>query len=214
MSQSNTDINALLRKAGIAEATVDAVVRIDALLQNWRRRAMKRELGHRALLDLKIGIDLAQLDVLFAIEAPVDEFGEMAAGETMVASVAERLAIDPSRASRVVSEMVEAGYARRAVSQADARRTIIELTDTGRAVVEAVRAYKFLIMGDFLGSWSAEELAQFTRFCAGSGTGPSIPGPHRRNLPRISRYWQSRSRGRPDNQRQLNLSDKQDLNLT
>lgn len=61
--------------------------------------------------------------MLFAIEAPVDEFGEMAAGETMVASVAERLAI-----------------ARRAVSQADARRTIIELTEAGRTVVRAVRA--------------------------------------------------------------------------
>ena len=158
---SQTDINALLRKAGIAEATVEAVVGIDALLQNWRRRAMKRELGQKALVALRIGIDLAQLDVLFAIEAPVDEFGEMAGGETMVASVAERLAIDPSRASRVVSEMVAAGYARRAVSQADARRTIIALTETGRAVVEAVRAYKFLIMGDYLNSWSAEELATF-----------------------------------------------------
>ena len=160
-SGGKTDINALLRKAGIDAATIEAVIGIDALLQNWRRRAMKRELGHRALLDLKIGIDLAQLDVLSAIEAPADEFGEMAGGETMVASVAERLAIDPSRASRVVSEMVEMGYARRAVSQADARRTIIELTDSGRTVVEAVRAYKFLIMGDFLSGWSADELAAF-----------------------------------------------------
>lgn len=157
----STDINALLRKAGIAEATVDAVIGIDALLQNWRRRAMKRELGQRALLDLKIGIDLAQLDVLVAIEAPVGEFGETVSGETMVATVAERLNIDPSRASRVVSEMVELGYARRAVSQADARRTIIELTDAGRAIVEAVRAYKFLILGDFLSGWDPAELAAF-----------------------------------------------------
>ena len=81
--------------------------------------------------------------------------------ETMVATVAERLNIDPSRASRVVSEMVELGYARRAVSQTDARRTIIELTDAGRTIVEAVRAYKFLIMGDFLNSWAPEDLAAF-----------------------------------------------------
>lgn len=163
MSQTGgtTDINALLRKAGIGETTVEAVIGIDALLQNWRRRAMKRELGHRALLDLKIGIDLAQLDVLVAIEAPVGEFGETEGGETMVATVAERLNIDPSRASRVVSEMVDLGYARRAVSQADARRTIIELTKAGRAIVEAVRAYKFLILGDFLNGWGAEELATF-----------------------------------------------------
>ena len=47
------------------------------------------------------------------------------------------------------------------MSQADARRTIIELTDAGRTIVEAVRAYKFLIMGDFLSSWTAEDLAVF-----------------------------------------------------
>ena len=155
-----TDMNALLRKAGIDARTVEAVISIDALMQNWRRRAMRRELGHKALLDLGIGIDLAQFDVLVAIEAPAEQFGD-SAGETMVATVAERLGIDPSRASRLVSEMVEAGYARRAVSQADARRTIIELTDAGYAIIEAVRAYKFLIMGDFLGEWSPADVAAF-----------------------------------------------------
>lgn len=154
------ELNKLLRKAGIDAATAEAVMDIDGVLQHWRRRAMRRELGHRALIDLKIGIDLAQYDVLAAIEGPQPEFGE-AQGEVMVATVAERLAIDPSRASRLVSEMVEMGMARRAVSQADARRTIIELTERGWAVVKAVRAYKFLIMGDFLSGWSDGELAAF-----------------------------------------------------
>ena len=153
-----TDMNTLLRKAGIDAETVEAVISIDALMQNWRRRAMRRELGHRALLELKVGIDLAQFDVLVAIEAPAAQFGD-SAGETMVATVAERLGIDPSRASRVVSEMVEAGYARRAVSQADARRTIIELTDAGQAIIEAVRASKFL--GDFLSEWDKADVARF-----------------------------------------------------
>ena len=154
------DINTLLRRAGIDDATANAAISIDALMQTWRRRVMRRELGHKALADLNIGIDLAQFDVLVAIEAPAAQFGD-SEGETMVATVAERLWIDPSRASRIVSEMVEAGYAQRAVSQADARRTIIELTDTGRAVIEAVRAYKFLILGDFLGEWSPEEISTF-----------------------------------------------------
>lgn len=159
-SGGTTDINALLRKAGIDDATVEAVISLDALMQNWRRRAMRRELGHKALAALKVGIDLAQFDVLVAIEAPVAQFGD-SAGETMVATVAERLGIDPSRASRLVSEMVEAGYARRAVSQADARRTIIELTTAGGAIIEAVRAYKFLVLGDFLGGWDKGEVARF-----------------------------------------------------
>lgn len=147
------DLNALLRKAGINSKTATAVMDVDALLQQWRRRASKREIGHRALHDLKVGIDLAQFDVLAVIDP--------ALGETMVASVAERLGIDPSRASRLVSEMVELGFVRRAVSQADGRRTIIELTDRGRTVVDAVRAYKFLIMGDFLSDWDSAELETF-----------------------------------------------------
>jgi DNA-binding MarR family transcriptional regulator len=156
MADNNASaINALLEKAGISPETTDVVLTVDALLQRWRRRAMRREMGHKALIDLKAGIDLAQLDVLIAIEGPTPEFGE-ASGETMIATVAERLGIDPSRASRVVSEMVERGFARRAVSQADARRTIIELTERGRA-----RAYKFLVMGDFFSGWSAEDLAVF-----------------------------------------------------
>lgn len=154
------EVGALLRKAGIDAQTAEAVMDIDGVMQKWRRRAMRRELGHRALIDLKVGIDLAQFDVLAAIEGPEPEFGEVQ-GETMVATVAERLLIDPSRASRLVSEMVEQGFARRAVSQADARRTIIELTERGWAVVKAVRAYKFLIMGDFLGEWDKAELAVF-----------------------------------------------------
>ena len=30
-----------------------------------------------------------------------------------------------------------------------------------QAIIDAVRAYKFLIMGDFLSGWSADELAAF-----------------------------------------------------
>lgn len=160
-SGSNPEIDALLRASGIGASTVAAVSQLDAVLQNWRRRMSRRELGNRALQDLGVDIDLAQFDVLIAIAAPVNEFGDSSGEETMVATVAERLSIDPSRASRVVSEMVEAGYARRAVSQADARRTIIRLTPAGEAVIAAVRAYKYLILGSFLSEWSEAELAAF-----------------------------------------------------
>ncbi|QYO78107.1 MarR family winged helix-turn-helix transcriptional regulator [Devosia salina] len=158
--KSGTELAAMLREAGIDPATAEAVLDIDGLMQKWRRRAMRRELGHRALVDLKVGIDLAQFDVLAAIEGPSLDAGE-SQGETMIATVAERLNIDPSRASRLVSEMVEQGFAQRAVSQADARRTVIVLTERARAVVGAVQAYKFLIMGDFLSEWDPAELAAF-----------------------------------------------------
>lgn len=167
LSEKN-EINTMLIESGLDAKTAEAVMEIDGLMQKWRRRAQKRELGKRALVDLKIELDLAQLDVLFAISGPIDP--SEAPGETMVATVAERINIDPSRASRIVSEMVDQGYAQRAVSQADARRTIIELTGRGRAVVEAVRGYKFLVMGDFLGEWSAEDLTMFVPLLKRFGT--------------------------------------------
>jgi DNA-binding MarR family transcriptional regulator len=156
--KDQTQLSTLLAEAGIAPATAEAVMTIDSLLQRWRRRVMKRELGIRALRDLKVDIDLAQYDVLAVIVTNEDA---ETSGEVMVATVAERLNIDPSRASRLVSEMVDQGFVRRAVSQADARRTIIELTGRGQAIVDAVRAYKFLVMGDFLAGWDPRELAAF-----------------------------------------------------
>lgn len=153
-------LETLLNEAGIRADAVAAVMRVDAVIQQWRRKTAKRELSHRALASLGLDLELAQLDVLFAIAAPVHEFGG-ASGETMVGTVAERLGIDPSRASRLVAEMVTAGYARRAVSQIDARRTILELTPLGEAVVEAVQAYKWLFLGDFFSGWSAEDVARF-----------------------------------------------------
>lgn len=154
------DIDAILKQAGIRPDIADAVMQIDELLQHWRRRSAKRELGIRALEDLKSDLDLLQFDVLVAIRGPQTRTCE-AGSETMVATVAERLNIDPSRASRLVSDIVDRGYAKRAVSQADARRTIIELTDKGRDLVDAVRSYKFLVMGDYLSSWSSDELRVF-----------------------------------------------------
>jgi DNA-binding MarR family transcriptional regulator len=151
--------NALLLRAGIDPELAAAVMEIDGLMQKWRRRAMRREIGQGALKHLSIDLDLPQFDVIAAIGAPQD--GDEGKGEVMVATVAERLNIDPSRASRLVSEVVDKGYARRAVSQADARRTIIELTERGADVLGAVNVYKSLVMGDFLAGWDPQEISTF-----------------------------------------------------
>lgn len=150
-----------LGKAGLRPPVIAAMQRIDALLQHWRRRVSRRELGQTALADLGIDLDMPGLDVLFAIEGARIEFGDAGQGETTVGAVAERLAIDPSRASRIVAEAVERGYAMRGVSQADARRAVVTLTDRGARVVAAVTEYKALLMGDFLSEWSSAELEAF-----------------------------------------------------
>lgn len=150
-----------LAHAGIEAEFSQAALDIDAILQVWRRKIFKRELGHRALAELGLPVDLPQLDVLMAVWAPSNEFREGDSGETMVSTVAQRLNIDPSRASRMTSDLIARGFLRRAVSQADARRTVLELTAEGTRIVEAVRTYKFLTMGSYLQGWTLEEIRTF-----------------------------------------------------
>lgn len=150
----------ILTHAGIPASVTDTALAIDAILQMWRRRVGKRELGRMALSELGLDIDLPKLDVLIATWAPSNEFGEHS-GETMVSTIATRLSIDPSRASRLVTELINQGLLARGVSQQDARRTIVELTAKGRATVDAVRTIKFLILGDYLKGWSETEIETF-----------------------------------------------------
>ena len=130
---------------GVDRGVTDHALELDAILQAWRRRMQKRELGTMALQELGLPLDLPKLDVMIAIWAPSNEFGATGEEETMVATIAARLGIDPSRASRLVTELIAEGYAARAVSQQDARRNI-----------------KYLVLGTYLSDWTEEEMATLT----------------------------------------------------
>ena len=159
--KGDDDLRRRLAEAGLGEDVARSALTLDAIMQRWRRRTVRRLPERRALDDLGLDLDVARLDVLTAILAPGGEFECEADEETMVATVAARLGIDPSRASRLVSDLIASGHARRAVSQRDARRTIVELTDEGRAVVTEVRARKIAMLGAFLSDWSREEIETF-----------------------------------------------------
>lgn len=161
MAGRDAEIERKLAEAGIDASVTEAALEIDAILQGWRRRMLKRELGQQAIRALGLDIEQPELDVLVAVWAPVKEFGAKPGQETMVSTIAQRLDIDPSRASRLVSALIDKGLLRRAVSQQDARRTVVELSEPGRDLIRAVRSYKFLLMGEFLSDWTAEEIAAF-----------------------------------------------------
>jgi DNA-binding MarR family transcriptional regulator len=191
MTERDARLKTDLTGAGIDDAVLDAAFEVDAILQKWRRRVVKRELGTRALGELGLDLDLAQLDTLMAIWAPKNEFDDAPDGETMVSTVAERLGIDPSRASRLTGELIQLGLVRRAVSQIDGRRTILEPTETGHRVVDAVRLYKFAALGDFLSGWTREEVATFLplldRFTTWSEQSDRFPQHLRDQIDRLRR---------------------------
>jgi DNA-binding MarR family transcriptional regulator len=83
--------------------------------------------------------------------------------EVTVGTVAERLGIDPSRASRIVADVVERGYIRRAASQADSRRIVLEPTDKGVAFGNEWRRRKSEVLIASLREWTEDALTTFAR---------------------------------------------------
>lgn len=151
------------RKAGFSPEAAEAIVRIDATMTKIRRSMTRRELVIEILKELDPGLDLAGLDVMGAVMHWHPENEADATREVTVGTVAERLGIDPSRASRIVADVVERGYIRRAASQADSRRIVLEPTDKGVAFGNEWRRRKSEVLIASLKEWTEDELTTFAR---------------------------------------------------
>jgi DNA-binding MarR family transcriptional regulator len=144
---------------GMSAEAASALASIDEVMGRIRRSIMKRDFGRRILQQLSVDLEVVHMDVIGAVGHEHPETAE----EVTVGLVAERLAIDPSRASRLVADVVDRGYIRRVASQADSRRICLELTEAGRTLVQAIRQTKWTVFSAALGKWSEDELVTFAR---------------------------------------------------
>jgi DNA-binding MarR family transcriptional regulator len=104
-------------------------------------------------------VELSRILVVQAIAAGPDGPGQ----ELTVGTVAARLDIDPSTASRLVAETIRDGYLARTASPADARRVRLELTAAGRALAADARRYQRAVFDHVTRDWSDEERRDFAR---------------------------------------------------
>jgi DNA-binding MarR family transcriptional regulator len=148
-------------RLGFSPEAAAAIVRIDQAMSRIRRSMQKREQVTEIIRELDAELDLPRLDVIVAVMHWHPESPEDAAREVTVGTVAERLGVDPSRASRLVSDVIDLGYIRRAASQADARRIVLEPTDKGTALAAAFRQRKTAAMVRGLADWTEDELKIF-----------------------------------------------------
>jgi DNA-binding MarR family transcriptional regulator len=151
----------LAREAGLGSDAASAVATIDAVMSRIRRSMMKREFGKVIIDRLNAPLEVAHMDVIGILGGMHED--SAAADEITVGFVAEKLAIDPSRASRLVAEVVDRGFAKRVASQADARRICLALTPKGRAFVEKFRETKWRVFASALGEWDEKDLVTFAR---------------------------------------------------
>lgn len=86
-----------------------------------------------------------------------------ATGEMTVGALADELISDQSVASRMVSDCISSGYLRRAVSQQDGRRTVLEVTSEGQALRVHFAAQQRQIFETITAQWPDTERIQFAR---------------------------------------------------
>jgi DNA-binding MarR family transcriptional regulator len=83
-----------------------------------------------------------------------------------VGQLARRMAVDPSRASRMAAKAIRAGYAKRLASQDDGRRTCVALTKKGEEFDEAIRDLRLRHFASRMKGWSEEDCKTFARLLA------------------------------------------------
>ncbi|WP_034621652.1 MarR family winged helix-turn-helix transcriptional regulator [Cellulomonas sp. URHE0023] len=84
-------------------------------------------------------------------------------GEMTVGGLAEQLGIDPSAASRAVSDCIGAGLLERRASQLDGRRTVLSITPEGHALRARFRHQQRAAFVHITSSWSDEDRLTFAR---------------------------------------------------
>jgi DNA-binding MarR family transcriptional regulator len=82
-------------------------------------------------------------------------------GPQTVSEVAGAVGVDQPRASRLVAEAVERGFARRVVDPSDARRAIVELTTAGREFLHSAHRTRRSAVESALADFTQDEAAQF-----------------------------------------------------
>jgi DNA-binding MarR family transcriptional regulator len=123
-----------------------------------RRSVQRREFGRLILARIDPSLEVSHLDAILALSAIVSDNPQ---DEMTVGTIAERVGIDPSRASRISADLVERGYAFRVASQLDARRICLKLTAKSERLVTAVRQTKWRIFAGSLAQWDEQDLVTF-----------------------------------------------------
>jgi DNA-binding MarR family transcriptional regulator len=138
-------------------ADKDVVAAIERAMVTMRRSWSRRTLQRRAAAGAG-DPDAAGFQVLDAIEAAVERGGVMT-----VNGVAEALAVDQPRASRLVAGVVDAGLVRRGADPGDGRRSVLALTARGRRVLAEGHRTRRAAVEDALAGWPAEDRETFAR---------------------------------------------------
>lgn len=160
-----------LAQSGFSETAKQALLDLDAAMFQWHRKLAKGELTGRLLAETDLDLEPALFQGLMAVKRITHGVGRETAQEPTVGLLAEEMSIDPSRASRIASELIARGYVERAAAQDDGRKSVLLITRKGNAAFEAVRDLRWTHMVEMFSDWSETDIARFSelfgRYVAG-----------------------------------------------
>jgi DNA-binding MarR family transcriptional regulator len=136
----------------------DGVRAIERAMVEIARDLDRRDLGRHVGRRLGRPVDSAHILVIDA----VDEGSESGEPPT-VGTVARLLGVHPSRASRTVQSAIRAGLVVRTASQADGRRSCLELTAGGSEIAKAIRGARARYFAARMKSWSRSDRREFAK---------------------------------------------------
>jgi DNA-binding MarR family transcriptional regulator len=161
-SHPHDRIKAKLQAQGYGAEVVAALLTLDADHFHYVRRVMKGDVPQSLMDEVNAGLEPTQFHALSAILRIRGGYARPPA-EATVGLLAEELALDPSRASRIAADLVERGLLQRSVSQEDGRRSVLVPTDAAWALMEAFLDAKWQRSLRLFAQWSDEDIVTFAR---------------------------------------------------
>ncbi len=146
--------------AGASTHDPAVIARLDRALLRMRRTVVRPEVTSVPIPALQRTVDLAKVMACLAI-GDLQGLQEPPRPVT-VKDVAAALELEHSTASRLLTEAEAEGLILRSTDPSDRRRTVVELTAGGQAVVQQSSAIRGWAIDAMLSEWSAPDLATFT----------------------------------------------------
>ncbi|GAA3854387.1 MarR family winged helix-turn-helix transcriptional regulator [Celeribacter arenosi] len=152
----------LLADKGFSPDAISALLGLDVALFQWRRIAEKGDFKGKVLDGIEEKLEPALLQGLLSIAQISAGIGRPEPQDPTIGMVADLMAVDPSRASRIVSGLVERGFVERRVVQEDARKSILVMTPKSHKFLGDFTAQKWRILSGVFEGWDEEELRIFS----------------------------------------------------
>lgn len=152
----------ILHEQGFSEIAAQALLDFDAEMFRWRGMQSRGEFISLLLTEADAGIEPAGFMALSAVSRRMLGIDGAPPRPPTVGEVAEDMNLDPSRASRIISDLVDKGMLLRAADQADGRRSVLALQPKGIAVMEKFRDAKWRMLSKLFNTWRDDEISAFS----------------------------------------------------